>query len=112
MYGSLNNAIAARSTIGAPTPEVGMGATQLCWTDRHAYTVVEVKSPKRIVVQADKAIRVDSNGMSESQKYEFVPQPDAPKVTLTLRKNGQWKPVGGGNTFAIGYRSEYHDFSF
>jgi hypothetical protein len=112
-YGSFQNSIAARSTIGAPTPEIGMGATELMWSDRHAYTVVHVsQSGKRIIVQRDRAIRADSNGMSESQSYTFVPQPDAPCITLSLRKNGQWKAVGGGSTFAIGYRSEYHDFSF
>lgn len=48
-YGSLNN-LMLTGTKGQPTPEVGMGATQLGWTDRHAYTIVEVINHRRIVV--------------------------------------------------------------
>lgn len=96
-------------------PEVGMGATKLCWTDRHAYTIVEVVNPKKIVVQADKVTRTDSNGMSESQSYSFERNPEGQKATLTLRKNGAWIEQGDsikGTVYALGYRSEYHDYSF
>ena len=37
-----------------PVPEVGMGATQLMWTDRSAGTIIEVsKSGKKLVFQRD-----------------------------------------------------------
>lgn len=94
-------------------PKVGMGATELCWTDRHAYTIVEIRSPKRIKVQQDRAIRTDNLGMSDAQQYRYERDPEAPIITLSLRKDGKWRQVGcDGNTFKIGYRSEYHDYSF
>lgn len=65
------------------TPEVGMGATKLWYSDRTPFTVIEVKSPKRIVVQMDKVrkevIERDENGSI----YE-----------LSLRKNNRWVEVG------------------
>lgn len=114
MQGSFINRVMER--VASPTPELGMGATELCYTDRHAFTVVEIIDAKTVVVQADKAIRTDSNGMSDSQSYEYEPNPDGHKVTVTLRKNGHWvvkgEPMRNGKVFSIGRRSEYHDFSF
>ena len=54
--GSLQNILADDTQ--SKQPEVGMGATQVCWTDRHAFTVVSV-SPKgdKAEVQRDKAVR-------------------------------------------------------
>lgn len=99
---------------GAPAPEVGMGATVLMWTDRHAATVIEVKSPKRIIVQYDKATRVDGSGMSESQAYTYEPNPDGPTREYVLCKTG-WREKGSGGKGAglmLGHRAEYHDYSF
>ena len=114
-YGSLNN-LMLTGTKGQPTPEVGMGATELCWTDRHAYTIVEVINHRRIVVQRDVAVRVDSKGMSDSQDYRFEQNPNAKKVTYTLRKNGRWIKEGeslkNGTQIRIGERDEYYDYSF
>lgn len=111
--GSIVNLLMDQSS--QPVPLVGMGATELGWTDRHAYTVVEVQTPKRIVVQADNTKRTDKNGMSEMQVYEYTPNPNAAKEVLTLRKNGRWIRQGESSkstSFALGFRKAYHDFSF
>lgn len=107
LYGSANQA----------DPQVGDGATVLGWTDRHAATIVEVSNNgKTIVIQEDDAKRVDSNGMSESQTYEFTPNPNAPRKTYTRRKNGQYvrqgDPMKGGGRILVGRRDHYYDFSF
>ena len=109
--GSFLNSVMGGSN-RALEPEVGMGCTILCWTDRHAATVVEVRSATTIVVQQDHARRVDKNGMSESQKYEYTPNPEATREVFTRRKDGRWKKRGGGYTLMLGERMEYHDFSF
>jgi hypothetical protein len=97
-------------------PEVGMGVTALYYTDRHAGTIVEVISDKRIVVQEDIATRTDQNGMSESQSYDYTPNPKAARQVVTLRKNGRWVKQGSkmqhGPAFQIGYRNTYHDYGF
>lgn len=98
-------------------PEVGMGATVVYWSDREPGTIVKVsKSGKTIVVRADHAVRVDDRGMSDSQDYEYSPNPNGHEWEFSLRKNGRWVQVGetarGGTICAIGYRRKYYDFSF
>lgn len=93
-------------------PEVGMGATILMWSDRHAATIVEVTaSGKTVTVQEDRAKRTDKNGCSESQTYEYTPNPEAPKRRFRLGKHG-WKQLNSGCHLSIGHRNTYHDFSF
>lgn len=111
--GSLINNIMSNTRNHEPT--VGMGATELCWTDRHAYTVTQVSSPKRIEVQQDTATRTDSDGMTDAQSYSYAPNPEGRKRVLTLRKNGSWHEVGttmSDTPFSVGTRREYHDYSF
>lgn len=97
------------------TPKVGMGATQGVGSDRYPFTVVEVINDRKIVVQGDSYRRTDSNGLSESQSYEYTPNPDAQRIVVTKRKNGRWyeqgQPMGHG-AFNIGHRSAYQDPSF
>jgi hypothetical protein len=107
-FGSLQNLLAG--TPSTVVPEVGMGATQICWTDRRAFTVIWVsKSGKTIRVQEDIVKRFDFNGVSESQNYEFARNPDGAIVTLRMTKKG-W--AHKGQKFIIGVRSEYYDYSF
>lgn len=114
MTGSLINHLYSKSE--SPVPEIGMGVTQLCFSDRHPYTIIDVISSREILVQADSAVRVDNNGMSDSQSWEFSSNPRGHKYILTLRKNGAWKCKGaslkGSESWMIGKRSKYHDFSF
>lgn len=98
-------------------PVIGMGATLLGWTDRHPMTVIAVrKNGKEIDVQSDNAVRIDNNGMSGAQDYEFSPNPNGGVSTFSLRKNGAWVRVGqaakNGQRLAVGYRSKYYDYSF
>lgn len=93
-------------------PQVGMGATILCWTDRHACTIIEVnKTGKTIIVQEDRATRIDGNGMSDAQSYEYARDESGTTYTFRKFKRG-WKEVGGGKGLLIGHRRHYHDFSF
>lgn len=111
--GSLMNHIISGSKMEAPT--VGMGCTRLCWTDRHAATIVEVsKSGKRVGIVEDIATRTDNLGMSDCQSYEYSPGNGSPTY-YTRRKNGAWVREGDsmrGERLAIGHRNTYHDFSF
>lgn len=95
-----------------PIPVVGMGATILGWTDRHACTIIEVsKSGKTIKIQQDTAIRTDKNGMSDCQSYDYSPDPDGCIREVRLTKKG-WKITGGGSSVRIGDRDEHYDYSF
>jgi len=97
-------------------PQVGMGATLLLWSDRHAYTIHKVED-KKLWASADIAKRIDMNGMTESQDYDYYNfnQEDESKWELfTLRKDGRWHKGNTlqGNILSIGTRQEYYDFSF
>lgn len=120
------NQILASATKGQPEPYVGMGATILRWSDRSPATIVEVgvfRKMPMIVVQDDNAKRIDKNGMSECQEYEYSPAPNGAKTRFAFdglrwrqlyERDGKVKmmPKGDGNGLAIGYRQKYHDFSF
>jgi hypothetical protein len=109
-HGSLVNGLSG--TPAGVVPKVGMGLTILMWTDRHAGTITRVsESGKTIWFKRDKAIRVDGNGMSETQEYRFERDEEATEERASLRKGGQWKSTHG-DRLALGERTEYHDFSF
>lgn len=110
VFGSLNNRL--MENVKPPVPTVGMGGTILMYSDRHAVTVVEVLSPKRIVVQEDTARRTDKNGMSECQDYEYSPNPNAPRIEFSLRKDGRWRQSKTTTVLMLGERDSYHDYSF
>jgi hypothetical protein len=95
--------------------EVGMGATKYVGSDRYPFTVVKILSPKRIVVQMDKATRTDSNGLSEQQEYQYEPNPNGSEYTISLRKDGRWYEVGQPakwTCFIVGHRSMHQDPHF
>lgn len=99
--------------VASKDPQVGDGATIFHYTDRSAATVVRVsKSGKTAWIQADRAIRTDENGMSESQSYRFEPNPKGNIVRVSKRKNGEWRMSRDVRKVAFGYRDAYHDYSF
>ena len=127
--GSLVNHVWSR--VRPETPEgvfVGMGATFLSWTDRHAATVhavwTEGKSNPRtfISVREDNWKRTDSNGISESQSYDFTPDPDGREEVYRwdgerwegVRRNpesGRWNKCRNYGLL-LGERSKFEDPSF
>lgn len=119
-YGSLENLLHGQGRYRYPEPEVGMGATEILYSDRHAGTIVATKAVRGKVVRVDwtrdEAIRVDENGRSESQSYCYKLDPFAPIEVFTLRKNGAWVKAGqsmrNGRRLAIGKRDEFYDYSF
>ncbi len=110
-YGSLFNAL-GNQTRSQP-PEVGMGVTELMYSDRLPYTVTAILSPKRIQVKPDIATRTDKRGCTEEQDYSYQTDNNAPAITLFLNKFGRWKRLGDaeGSTYLIGKREEYYDFT-
>ena len=111
-FGSLQNMWLGNSR--SADPAVGIGATEVMWTDRQAFTVVQVKGPGRIVVQRDQVTRRDGNGMSDAQAWDFEPDPEGERVELRLTGDG-WRGRGGkryGRRFTVGVRCEYFDFGF
>ena len=73
-------------------PKVGEGATELLWSDRHAYDVTFVSEDgKQCKIRPCIATRTDKNGYyTESQDYKYEPNPKA-KETLLVYRNGSWR---------------------
>lgn len=100
------------------TPVVGMGVTHILHSDRNAWTVIKVISPKRIVIQRDRSFRVDKNGMSDNQSWEFEPDEQGMTRVITLRSDGRWREAGstkgstkGSTTYLVGSRDEFYDYT-
>ncbi len=101
-------------------PVVGEGATELFWTDRHAYFVDSVSADGReCVVERAKAVPLHT-GMTDSQAYDYQRDPQARPTTLRFRY-GRWRKAlvdADGKVswsrvdFSFGFMKEYYDFSF
>ena len=93
-----------------------MGVTKYVGSDRYPFTVIQILSPKRIVVQEDKATRTDTNGaFTESQKYDYEPDPEGSTHTISLRKNGHWYEMGQPakwTFYTVGTRNKHLDPHF
>lgn len=94
-------------------PEVGMGVTIQYGSDSEPATIIQVsQSGKRIVLQKDSYTRTDNNGMSESQTYDYQPDPQGTIHIATLRKDGRYRLIRSKVTVSVGNRRRYYDFSF
>lgn len=70
-------------------PVVGEGATLIQWTDRSACEVISISEDGRTLqMEHLKAIRTDTNGMSDSQQYRY--EPTGNLFTLVW-KQGAWR---------------------
>lgn len=85
-YGSINNRIDEGKQY-CKEIKVGTGMTEYMWTDRHAYEVVKVINQNHVFVKRLIAKRIDHNGMSECQDYEYISNPDAAEIELVKRYN-------------------------
>jgi hypothetical protein len=104
-------------------PVVGAPATVIMFSDRHAATVSKVLFTKDgrvkgVEVQQDRAERIDTNGMSESQDYRFERDPEGQTYDARrVERNGRIYWIKGtikdrNYSIGLGARSEYYDFSF
>lgn len=86
-HGNFSNQLLA--TVAPGEPQIGDGATLILWSDRQAFTVIDVKK-SYVIVSRDS-------------------QPPAPQKAY-LRKNGNY--YLGGHLLKIGFRDEYRDPHF
>ena len=108
-YGSLQNRI--EEVTRNPKPTVGMGATELMYSDRNAWEIVAVKDDRHITVRRMKA--KCKNWFAGD--WEVEPDEKGYTTELFLTKKGQWRQRYGkrlGNVFRIGYADEYRDPEF
>jgi hypothetical protein len=126
---SLVNHLYSRMTVGAPDPVVGMAATTLSWTDRHAATVTAVAELKskvwayEIRVVDDEVLVTKGSTHDGSATYAFAPGIYNHADTYRMdRKTGAWvhgyinqdtgKFKKGQGGLILGRRDHYVDPSF
>lgn len=89
--------------------EVGDGVTINLWSDCHAGTIIK-RTRCKLWIQRDTAVRVDNNGISENQEYEFYPNPNGTIYeAYWSRKHKAFFLFD--NSISVG-RHEYYDYSF
>lgn len=115
-YGSVNNRVMERAT--SPVPVVGMGVTQCYWSDREPWEIIEVKDERHIVIRKLDTNRVDKNGMSECQDYEYISNELNEVKRLYKTSSGKWVERIGRNGvdkstgWYVGYAEKYYDYSY
>lgn len=92
----------------------GMGCTVQYYSDSCAYTVIKVVNDKNVIIQRDKAIRIDNNGMSTCQEYRYEMNPNGIVHQVSKRKDGNWHlgTTLKGEIVIMNIRDEYFDYSF
>lgn len=73
--------------------KVGDGVTEYGYSDRHAYEVIAVKDQKHITIRQYTTKRIDNNGISEMQDYEYISNEDNYSVSLVKRGNDWYAPT-------------------
>lgn len=125
--GSLINNIMARSTKGEPDPAIGMGATILMYSDRHAATIfsIEKEGSKTVIgVRRDASKVIKGSTFDGSAEYEHTPNSAGPlshyrknpqtgrwDAVRFNRETGRFNKIGDGGLM-IGRREEYYDPHF
>lgn len=110
LYGSLQNRLLEMTK--SQTPVIGMGATEIYYSDRRAWEVIEVMDERHIAVRRLKA---NLEGDYLEQNYTYEQDPNGHIAYLFLTKGGTWKERIGrkyGNIFYIGRADEYEDPNF
>jgi hypothetical protein len=106
------------------TPEVGMGATFLGWTDREPFFVAKVCTPRKAVLRAAKVEDdpdwkpdftpggfVGNTANDSDRKWKVTSNDEGREVTVRLRKDGRWY-AATGERYALGYAAKFYDSNF
>lgn len=102
-----------KNVIISKIPMLGMGVTINYLSDETPATIIQLThNDKRMVIQEDKATRIDNNGVSESQEYTYTRDPDGAIHIATMRRNGQFRISGGQQSITLDVRRKYWDYSF
>lgn len=95
-------------------PEVGMGATEILFSDRRAKTVVKVLTPNKVVVRENCTECIDYY----KGDYKILDElSNMHEEVFTRRKSGRWVEMGqpdkhGSVFLVLGHRAHYIDPSF
>lgn len=72
-YGSIENRLDEGKTFGEI--KVGTGVTEMCYSDRHPYEVVEIIDDKHLLIRECEHIRISGSAQDGSAEYEYKLKP-------------------------------------
>ena len=84
-----------RELYGRIMPEVGMGATEILWSDRRANTITRVITPNKIAVKHNKTRFKDFY----ADEYEILDELYGDEDIYTRRRSGRWVMEGQADEF-------------
>lgn len=90
LCGSLDNRL-EENQMYCKEIKVGTGVTEYSYSDRHPYEVTKVINQKHVFIRSMIAKRIDKNGMSDYQEYEYISDANAPEIELVKRNNIWYK---------------------
>ncbi len=118
LYGSLNNRLDENKYFNGTENNLKVGtlATEYYWSDRKPYEVVKVINQKHIFIRELDAKRIDNNGMSDSQHYEYSSNENNKEIELKFTY-GHWRIIRKDKSsirinISFGCAEKYYDYSF
>ena len=94
-------------------PVCGDYATHFVGSDRYPYEVVYVsKSGKMVHLRPLNYRRIDDNGLSETQEYEYTQTEGGATMKATMHKDGKYHAVGTSGVVTLNGARAYFDPSF
>lgn len=108
-------------------PVVGMGVTEVLYSDREPYEVIQICTPRKVTIREMTAKRdnwspeIIAGGFAghcvNQDEQKWVYKSNEAGRTLTIRKSmakgGRWFEAGNkGSWFAMGYAKKFHDYNF
>jgi len=106
--GSFQNQIMSNNS---SIPVVGQGATQMHYTDRTCFEVVEVSADNKTARLMYLEATCDKSLPCEMGHQNWIFQPTDRFVTITYR-NGAWRTIGSEITFTEAFYKECNDKGF
>lgn len=111
MYGSLINRLMESSQ--PIKPVVGMGCTELMWSDREPYEVIAVDDDRHCIARRMRAIH---KGGAYENDWDLESDENGSVVNLFLTNKGVWveryKDRSYGCKFRMGVAEKYFDYEF
>ena len=117
-YGSVVNHIIANNYKDNKI-KVGMGVTEIMWSDRHAFFIKEIitdkkGNPKELKLEGAWLKALGEGCYDVSREYKEGYFQDCKQRTIRKNRKGYFTSDGTikGTTFRIGKADEYYDISF
>ena len=107
-YGNLTNRLMENTS--STEPKIGMGATELMYSDREPWEIIDIKYNRkgeaRQLVLRHMSSKAKPGAEFGHQDWIIEPDPNGEVRVIKRKRNGTW------GSFLIGHVEKYYDWSF